>query len=52
MRNALVRFGLTSDGAADALAASRVDPSARPESLGLEAFSELVKYVDDPSRRR
>ncbi len=47
MRNALVRFGLSPATAVDVLERSGVDPSTRPESLGLVAFAELVKQIDD-----
>jgi 16S rRNA (adenine1518-N6/adenine1519-N6)-dimethyltransferase len=43
MRNALIRFGLTAEAAARALAACGIDPAARPETLGLEAFACLVE---------
>jgi len=43
MRNALVRFGLTPAAAAEVLASCGLDPSARPETLGLEAFACLVE---------
>lgn len=48
MRNALVRFGLTSERAGAVLAASGTDPSVRPESLGLDSFAGLVRLVDEP----
>ena len=47
MKNALVRFGLSPATAADVLAAAGVDPSARPEQLGLPEFAELVKQIDE-----
>ena len=47
MRNALVRFGLTRDRAGEVLAACGIDPSVRPESLGLEDFAHMVKRIDD-----
>ncbi len=46
MRNALARFGLTRDQADAALGACGIAPSARPETLGLEAFAQLVNQVD------
>src|SRR5262249_22491302 len=45
MRNALVRFGLDAESAARALASCGIEPSARPETLGLEAFGCLVEAV-------
>jgi 16S rRNA A1518/A1519 N6-dimethyltransferase RsmA/KsgA/DIM1 with predicted DNA glycosylase/AP lyase activity len=42
-----VRFGLTRERADAVLAACGIDPSVRPESLGLEAFAELVNMVDE-----
>jgi len=47
MRNAMVRFGLTAPAAAAALRACGVDPSARPETLGLEAFACLVEAAQE-----
>jgi 16S rRNA (adenine1518-N6/adenine1519-N6)-dimethyltransferase len=45
MRNALVRLGLGHDEAVAALEACGVDPSTRPERLGLEAFACLAERV-------
>jgi len=45
MRNALIRFGVPADEAAAALAACGLDPSVRPEVLGLDAFADLVREV-------
>ncbi len=42
MRNALVRFGLDAATAARVLASCGIETSARPETLGLEAFGCLV----------
>ena len=47
MKNALVRFGLSSATAAEVLTRAGVDPSARPEQLGLREFAELVKQIDE-----
>ena len=47
MRNALVRFGLTPAAAAEVLASCGLDPSARPETLGLEAFACLVEAAQE-----
>lgn len=49
MRNALVRFGLTPGRAEVALRRCAIDPSARPETLDLEAFGRLVTVVDEPA---
>jgi 16S rRNA (adenine1518-N6/adenine1519-N6)-dimethyltransferase len=42
MRGAMIRLGLGPDAAVAALAACGVDPSARPEQLGLTAFACLA----------
>jgi 16S rRNA (adenine1518-N6/adenine1519-N6)-dimethyltransferase len=47
MRNALVRYGLTPVRAEAVLRQGGIDPSARPETLDLEAFGRLVKLVDE-----
>jgi hypothetical protein len=47
MKNALVRFGLSAVDAADVLSRARIDPSVRPEQLGLPEFAELVKQIDE-----
>jgi 16S rRNA (adenine1518-N6/adenine1519-N6)-dimethyltransferase len=46
MRNALVRFGLTRERADATLAACGIGPSARAETLGLDAFAALVCRID------
>ncbi len=47
MKNALVRFGLTPATATDVLQRAGIDPSVRPEQLGLAEFAELVKQLDE-----
>jgi 16S rRNA (adenine1518-N6/adenine1519-N6)-dimethyltransferase len=42
MRNALLRLGLSDEAARAALAACGIEPSARPEELGLGAFACLA----------
>jgi 16S rRNA (adenine1518-N6/adenine1519-N6)-dimethyltransferase len=45
MRNALVRLGLEPDEAVAVLRTCGVDPSTRPERLGLEIFACLAERV-------
>jgi 16S rRNA (adenine1518-N6/adenine1519-N6)-dimethyltransferase len=51
IRNALLRLGLEPGQARDALAACGVDPSARPEQLGLEQFACLAAEWASLTRR-
>ena len=46
MRNALVRLGLSASEAAEALEACGIEPSARAEDLGLDAFACLAERMD------
>ena len=50
MRGAMVRLGLSREEAEAALAACAVEPSLRPERLGLEAFACLTRRWLDLSR--
>jgi 16S rRNA (adenine1518-N6/adenine1519-N6)-dimethyltransferase len=45
MRGAMVRLGLGPEGAAQALAACRIDPQIRPERLGLPEFACLAEQL-------
>jgi 16S rRNA (adenine1518-N6/adenine1519-N6)-dimethyltransferase len=47
MRNALVRFGLSAAHADAVLRASGIEPSARPETLGLAVFARVVQMIDE-----
>jgi 16S rRNA (adenine1518-N6/adenine1519-N6)-dimethyltransferase len=47
MRNALRRLGVEGDVADDLLAAARVDPSARAETLSLEEFARIAEALPD-----
>jgi 16S rRNA (adenine1518-N6/adenine1519-N6)-dimethyltransferase len=52
MRNALLRLGLSDEAARAALAECGIEPSARPEQLGLEAFACLARLWTAERRRR
>jgi 16S rRNA (adenine1518-N6/adenine1519-N6)-dimethyltransferase len=45
MRNALRRLGLSATVADAALAAASIDPTARPETLDLEAFARVTEAL-------
>jgi 16S rRNA (adenine1518-N6/adenine1519-N6)-dimethyltransferase len=47
MKNALVRLGLSPATAVDVLGRAGIDPSVRPEQLGLPEFAELVKQIEE-----
>jgi len=47
VRSALVRLGIERARAIGALAASGIDPMARPEELGLDEFGRLARAVDE-----
>jgi 16S rRNA (adenine1518-N6/adenine1519-N6)-dimethyltransferase len=45
MRNALRRLGMDAVDADAALIACGIDPTARPEQLGLEAFARITEAM-------
>jgi 16S rRNA A1518/A1519 N6-dimethyltransferase RsmA/KsgA/DIM1 with predicted DNA glycosylase/AP lyase activity len=46
MTTALVRRGLDRAGARAVLSSAGIDPKARAETLGLEAFARLAEALD------